>query len=157
MGITTKQDGTLDLNGLAFATDDVFASVANYFEKKGKWERGGPVMQAAVRDASAADFATDHRGSHHLAAAFFEQDDRHALADVLAGHVTEDARALRVQREVHGGFLGLAVKAGLRIGEVFASQQHVALDDDGLAVAFGVTLGAEGHRAGAAFGRLAFG
>ncbi|WP_189375955.1 lytic murein transglycosylase B [Thermomonas carbonis] len=46
-------DGRVDLfNNL----DDVFASVANYFAKKGKWERGGPVMQRAVRDASATDF-----------------------------------------------------------------------------------------------------
>ena len=46
-------DGRVDLfNDL----DDVFASVANYFAKKGKWERGGPVMQQALRDASATDF-----------------------------------------------------------------------------------------------------
>ena len=47
-------DGKRDLfNDL----DDVFASVANYFAQKGKWQRGGPVMQPALRDASAADFA----------------------------------------------------------------------------------------------------
>ena len=47
-------DGKRDLfNDL----DDVFASVANYFAKKGKWERGGTVMQRATRDAAAADFA----------------------------------------------------------------------------------------------------
>ena len=47
-------DGRRDLfNDL----DDVFASVANYFAKKGKWERGGAVMQRATRDASASDFA----------------------------------------------------------------------------------------------------
>lgn len=36
--------------------DDVFASVANYFAKKGNWQRGGPVMERAVRDPAAADF-----------------------------------------------------------------------------------------------------
>ena len=36
--------------------DDVFASVANYFAKKGKWQAKGPVMQRALRDPSAADF-----------------------------------------------------------------------------------------------------
>ncbi len=46
-------DGKRDLfNDL----DDVFASVANYFAKKGKWEAGGPVMERAARDATAADF-----------------------------------------------------------------------------------------------------
>ena len=37
--------------------DDVIASVANYFAKKGSWQRGGPVMERAIRDAGAADFA----------------------------------------------------------------------------------------------------
>jgi membrane-bound lytic murein transglycosylase B len=46
-------DGKRDLfNDL----DDVIASVANYFARKGQWQRGGPVMQRALRDASAADF-----------------------------------------------------------------------------------------------------
>jgi len=46
-------DGRIDLfNDL----DDVFASVAHYFAKKGKWERGGPVMQRALRDPGAAEF-----------------------------------------------------------------------------------------------------
>ena len=46
-------DGRRDLfNNL----DDVFVSVANYFAKKGNWQRGGPVMQRAVRAPGAADF-----------------------------------------------------------------------------------------------------
>ena len=46
-------DGRRDLfNDL----DDVFASVANYFAKKGGWQRGGPVMQRALRDPGAAGF-----------------------------------------------------------------------------------------------------
>ncbi len=46
-------DGKRDLfNDL----DDVIASVANYFAKKGKWERSGPVMARAARDPGAADF-----------------------------------------------------------------------------------------------------
>lgn len=46
-------DGRRDLfNDL----DDVFASVANYFAKKGNWQPKGPVMERAVRDPAAADF-----------------------------------------------------------------------------------------------------
>jgi len=46
-------DGRRDLiNDL----DDVFPSIANYFIGRGKWQRGGPVMVRAMRDARAADF-----------------------------------------------------------------------------------------------------
>jgi len=37
--------------------DDVIASVANYFARKGSWQRGGPVMARATRDEGVADFA----------------------------------------------------------------------------------------------------
>jgi len=40
--------------------DDVFASVANYFVKKGGWVRGGPVVARANRDATAQDFVPDN-------------------------------------------------------------------------------------------------
>lgn len=46
-------DGRRDLFG---DLDDVFASVANYFAKKGGWQRGGPVMLRAQRDEGAAEF-----------------------------------------------------------------------------------------------------
>ncbi|RYY92100.1 MAG: lytic murein transglycosylase B [Comamonadaceae bacterium] len=58
-GVDGDGDGRVDLfNDL----DDVFASVANYFEKKGKWQRGGPVMERALRDATAADFVNPGNG-----------------------------------------------------------------------------------------------
>ena len=46
-------DGKRDLFG---TTDDVFASIANYFVKKGGWVRGGPITVRANRDAGAQDF-----------------------------------------------------------------------------------------------------
>jgi len=38
--------------------DDVFASIANYFVVHG-WQRGGPVVARAARDAGAGDFVPD--------------------------------------------------------------------------------------------------
>ena len=46
-------DGRVDLFD---NLDDVFASVANYFAKKGGWTSKAPVMTRAVRDPGAADF-----------------------------------------------------------------------------------------------------
>lgn len=49
-------DGKVDLfNDL----DDVFASVANYFVKKGGWQRGGPIVARANRARGAQDFQTE--------------------------------------------------------------------------------------------------
>ncbi|WP_123769936.1 lytic murein transglycosylase B [Vulcaniibacterium tengchongense] len=49
-------DGKRDLFG---NLDDVFASVANYFVKKGGWVRGGPVTLPAARDPGAAEIAPE--------------------------------------------------------------------------------------------------
>ena len=52
-GVDGNGDGKVDLfNSL----EDVFASVANYFVKKGGWQRGGPVVVRAERAAGAQDF-----------------------------------------------------------------------------------------------------
>ena len=46
-------DGRIDLFN---STDDVFASIANYFVEKGGWTRGGPVTVRAMRAPDARDF-----------------------------------------------------------------------------------------------------
>ena len=66
-----------------------------------------------------------------------------------------DARAARVDREVHRRLLALAVEAGLRVGKVLAGDEHLALDHQRRAAALGVPLVAERHRSGAALGRRA--
>ena len=53
---------------------------------------------------------------------------------------------------MHGGFLGLRVKARLRIRQVFTGKNHLLFDNDRLAIALQKALGAKRHRAGAAFG-----
>lgn len=52
--------------------DDVFASIANYFVKKGGWVRGGPVVARAGRDAGAQDFVPEN------------MDPVYSLADLAA-------------------------------------------------------------------------
>jgi len=46
-------DGKRDL---FHSTDDVFASIANYFVEKGGWQRGGPVVVRAVSEPNAHAF-----------------------------------------------------------------------------------------------------
>ena len=57
---SSYRDYAVDGNGdgkrdLFNSTDDVFASIANYFVKKGGWKRGGPVTVRATRAPGAAD------------------------------------------------------------------------------------------------------
>ena len=65
-------DGDRDLFVRGGDTDDLFASIANYFVRKGGWQRGGPVMLRAMRDANAADFNAE------------TIDPVHTLADLAA-------------------------------------------------------------------------
>jgi hypothetical protein len=58
----------------------------------------------------------------------------------------EDARALGVERQVHGRFLVWPVEAGLGVGQAVAGQDDLLLDEQRLAAALQVALGAEGHR-----------
>ena len=95
----------------------------------------------------AADLGTDHRRGHDLALALFEQDDGHALVDVLPRHVAEDACAFGVEREVDRGLLRLAIKAWLRVGQVLAGQDDLFLHDHRLAVALQIALRTKRHRA----------
>jgi membrane-bound lytic murein transglycosylase B len=62
-------DGKRDLFN---STDDVFASIANYFVKKGGWVRGGTVTVRANRADNAQDFATE------------ELDPVYSLSDLAA-------------------------------------------------------------------------
>ncbi|CAM5215645.1 hypothetical protein CDEF62S_02797 [Castellaniella defragrans] len=93
----------------------------------------------------ARNLGADHRRRDHLALAVFEQHDRHALADVVARHVAEDARALGIQRQIDRGFLGLRITPGLRILQVLARQDHLAAQQQRLPVAVFVEDQAEGH------------
>src|SRR5574343_1369326 len=98
--------------------------------------------------AAAADFVADHRRGDHFALALFDEQDGHALIDVLEGDVAEDAGAGRVERQVNGRFLRLVVEAGLGVGQSVAGQHDLLLDQQRLAAALVVNLGAERRVAG---------
>ncbi|MDQ3286945.1 MAG: lytic murein transglycosylase B [Pseudomonadota bacterium] len=58
---SSYRDYAVDGNGdgkrdLFNSTDDVFSSIANYFVKKGGWQRGEPVTVRATRAPGAADY-----------------------------------------------------------------------------------------------------
>ena len=57
---------------------------------------------------------------------------------------------------MNGGFLSLAVKTGLGIGEVFACQNHLALGDDGLTIAVQVPFRAKRNGASGSLGGTPF-
>src|SRR5688500_7419198 len=87
-------DGKRDLfNDL----DDVFASVANYFAKKGGWQRGAPVMLRANRDTGAADFNAE------------TVEPVHTVAELAArgyrpnGNVAPDTKATVIRLEGSNG------------------------------------------------------
>ncbi len=87
-------DGKRDLfNDL----DDVFASVANYFAKKGGWQRGAPVMLRATRDPAAAEFNAE------------TVDPVHTVAELAArgyrpqGNVAQDTKATVIKLDGNNG------------------------------------------------------
>ncbi|SBP87233.1 hypothetical protein THIARS_50481 [Thiomonas delicata] len=106
--------------------------------------------------AAAGDFATHHRRGHDLGAVAVDQHHRNTLADVGAGDVAENARPSRIEREKDGGFVVLRVETSLRIGEIFAGEQHVLLHHQGIARAVIQLLVAGRHRTAARQRRLGF-
>jgi hypothetical protein len=109
----------------------------------------GLARRHAARDlhAAAADLLADHRRGDHLGAALLDQHDRHALADVLARELLEDARAGAVEAHVHGRLVVARVEARLRVVDPVAGQHDLALDQHRRAVALGVEVAAERHLA----------
>ncbi len=93
------------------------------------------------------NFATDNRSRHHFTHAIFKQHNGHALVDVVAGNVAENARALIVQRQVDGGLLGLRITTGLGVLQVFTCQDDLATQQQGGTTTLGVTLQTKGHGA----------
>ena len=105
-------------------------------QQQGDVLRLGGIHLAADLHPSAADFFADHRCGDNLAAPFFEQDDGHPLAHVLACRFLEFARADRIQIDVHSRFVVAAVKAGLRVADALAGEDHALLHQQLGAVAF---------------------
>ena len=84
----------------------------------------------------------------HLGLALLDEHDGHPLADVLARHFLEDARAGAVQIHVHRRFVGALVEAGLRVLDAIAGEHDLPPHDERLAAALGEEVAAERHAAG---------
>ena len=106
------------------------------------------VMHAGDLDAAAEISLLDHRRGDHLALALLDQQDRHALADVLARDLLEDARA-RCRRGVMctAGSLVWLSKPGCASVMRSPVSTTCFFTSTGAAVALDVVLGAEGHLA----------
>src|SRR3954468_3433658 len=78
--------------------------------------------------AAAGDLRTDYWRRDHFTFAFFHQDHRHALADILARNLLEDRRAAAIEINVYRRFSSLAVKTGLRVGDAVSGQDDLALE-----------------------------
>src|SRR3546814_11675575 len=102
---------------------------------------------------AARDFAADDRGGNHLALAVFNQHDSHALADVVAGHIAENARAFGVERKVDRGLLGLRIASRLSVLEIFAGKNDLAEQEQRPAIAVGIAFQAERDRKSSVSGK----
>ena len=71
---------------------------------------------------AAGDRAEDARRRNHLVV----EHDGEGLADILAGHLAELLAAANVEAEIHHRLAGARIKAGLRIGEIFALHHDAA-------------------------------
>ena len=67
-----------------------------------------------------------------------------AATDVFAGDFLEDAGTAVVKLKVDGRFLRLAVKARLRIVEIFTRKDHAALDQNRTSVTVSEAFVAKG-------------
>src|SRR5439155_20737824 len=78
-----------------------------------------------------------------LGLAFFDQHDRHALADVLARHLLEDARAAAVEVYMDRGLVAALIESRLCVVDAVAGQHDLPAHQHLAAVAFGEEVAAE--------------
>jgi len=142
-------EALLDVLGAErWADGAFFDDIHRCRQRTGAQQQGGIVgfgsgHAAGDLYAAAADFGADDRGGDDFALALLDEQDGHALADILAGDVLEDTGAGRVEVEVYSGFLRLVVEAGLGIVQAVAGQHNLLLDQQRLATALVVELGTE--------------
>ena len=70
--------------------------------------------------------------------------------------ISHDTAAFCVDCQVDFGLLALRVKARLRVGQVFAGDDHLLFNNHRTSVAFKKTFGAKRHRASVGFCASAF-
>src|SRR5699024_10155871 len=76
----------------------------------------------------------------NFAVTVFKQDDSHALIDVIASDVTENACPLVVQGKVHRWLLRLLITSGLRILQVFPGKNNLTSQEQWVAIAVFIAL-----------------
>ena len=97
------------------------------------------IAEAAQRDAAArADAALDHRRAVDLVV----EQHRHLAADVVAGHLLGDRRALAVELEADLGAAGLLVPGLVGVRQVLAGQRRAPVQVERAPVAVGRHLAA---------------
>lgn len=78
--------------------DDVFASIANYFVVHG-WQRGGPVVARASRDANAGDFIPDSIDPVHPLAVLAQRGYRPQQGEPVPSDATQGATLITLDGE----------------------------------------------------------
>ena len=90
--------------------------------------------------APARNFGADRRRSNHFALAFFKQQNRHALVDIVAGDGLKLACAFAIELQIYRGAVRLLIKARAGICQVVAREQHFFFQDVDKAFAVAVGL-----------------
>ena len=90
--------------------------------------------------APARNFGADRWRSDYFALAFFKQQNRHALVDIVAGNCLKLACTFTVKLQINRGAVRLLIEARAGICQIVACEQHFFFQDVDKAFAVAVGL-----------------